>query len=73
MSLVITIGRQNGSGGHQVAEKLCEKLGFALYDNNLLEMVAQEGQVLLLDLRVAQRDASCVVGDVQLHALRERL
>ncbi len=43
MSLVITIGRQNGSGGHQVAEKLCEKLGFALYDNNLLEMVAQEG------------------------------
>lgn len=39
---VITIGRQFGSGGHNIGEKLAEKLGFAYYDKNLIEMAAEK-------------------------------
>ena len=38
--LIITIGRQYGSRGHQIGEKLAEKLGIELYDRNLLDEVA---------------------------------
>ena len=35
MNTIITIGRQFGSGGHVVGEKLAEKLGYAYYDKKL--------------------------------------
>lgn len=38
--LIITIGRQYGSRGHQIGEKLAEKMGIELYDRNLLDEVA---------------------------------
>lgn len=40
--LIISIGRQFGSGGHVIGEKLAEKYGFKLYDAAILEDVAAE-------------------------------
>lgn len=38
---VITIARQFGSGGHEIAEKLAEKLAFKFYDKELIAMSAK--------------------------------
>ena len=43
MNKIITIGRQFGSGGHEVGEKLAERLGFAFYDKNLITLAAEKG------------------------------
>lgn len=39
---IITIGRQFGSGGHVVGERLAEKLGIPFYDKELIAMAARE-------------------------------
>lgn len=39
---VITIGRQFGSGGHEIGEMLAKKLGIPFYDRNLVKMAAEE-------------------------------
>lgn len=41
MSLIITIGRQNGSGGREIGKRLATDLDIAFYDNNLLALTAQ--------------------------------
>ena len=38
--LIICIGREYGSGGHEIGEKLAKKLDLPLYDRNLLDEVA---------------------------------
>ena len=37
---VILIGRQFGSGGHDIGKALAEKLGYAFYDQEIIEMTA---------------------------------
>lgn len=37
---VIVIGRQYGSGGHDIGKSLAGKLGFAFYDNEIIQMTA---------------------------------
>ena len=39
---IITIGRQFGSGGHEIGNKLAQRLDIPLYDKNLIHMAAQE-------------------------------
>lgn len=39
---VITIGRQFGSGGRSIGEKLAEKLGVSFYDKELISIAAKE-------------------------------
>lgn len=39
---IITIGRQFGSGGHEVGKRLSERLGIPFYDRNLIQMAAKE-------------------------------
>lgn len=39
---IITIGRQFGSGGHEIGEKLAKKLNIPLYDRNLVEKAVEE-------------------------------
>lgn len=39
---IITIGRQFGSGGHEIGNRLAERLDIPLYDRNLLQMAAKE-------------------------------
>lgn len=43
---IITIGRQFGSGGHEIGNMLATRLDIPLYDNNLVRMAAQK-----LDIR----------------------
>lgn len=40
---VITIGRQYGSGGREIGEKLARRLGYTYYDTLLLEKMEQQG------------------------------
>ncbi|HAX93758.1 MAG TPA: cytidylate kinase [Bacteroidales bacterium] len=39
---VITIGRQLGSGGRIIGEKLASRLGIAFYDKELIQLASQE-------------------------------
>lgn len=43
--LIISIGREYGSGGHEIAEALAERFGLEFYDKNILERIAEEQQV----------------------------
>ena len=38
---IITIGRQFGSGGREIGQKLAERLGIPLYDRRLVTMAAE--------------------------------
>ncbi len=42
---VITIGRQFGSGGRSIGEKLAQKLGIPFYDKELISIAAKESGV----------------------------
>ncbi len=42
---IITIGRQFGSGGHEVGRRLAAELGLKLYDKELLKMMARESNI----------------------------
>lgn len=39
---IITVGRQFGSGGHEIGERIAKKLNIPLYDNEILEKAAKE-------------------------------
>ena len=39
---IITIGRQFGSGGHEIGNMLATRLDIPLYDNNLVRMAAEK-------------------------------
>lgn len=53
---IITIGRQFGSGGHEVAERLSRELGIPLYDRDLVEMAAN--RLGLSEITVEEVDES---------------
>ena len=40
--LIISIGREFGSGGHVIAEALAKKFNIPMYDHNLLDHIAEE-------------------------------
>jgi cytidylate kinase len=42
---IITIGREFGSGGHEVGRRLAAELGYRLYDKELLKLMAQESNI----------------------------
>ena len=39
---IITVGRQFGSGGHEIGAKLAEKLGIKFYDKDLIKIMAKK-------------------------------
>lgn len=45
MSLVITIGRQFGSGGRDVGQKVADALGIPFYDKELVEMATEKSNI----------------------------
>lgn len=71
---IITIGRQFGSGGHEIGEMLAKKLDVPFYDRNLVKMVAEklniaEGEVETLDeARVSSVIASYAYPAVDYHS-----
>ena len=50
--MVITIGREYGSGGKYIGERLAEELNLKLYDKELLNKVAEESG---MDLNVLEQ------------------
>ena len=44
-NMIITIGRQFGSGGHEIGRRLAKELGFTLYDKELLKLQAQHSGI----------------------------
>jgi cytidylate kinase len=54
---VITISRQFGAGGKSIGEKLAEKLGYTLVDEDLIEYVAQKANVSPEWVRTVEKDA----------------
>jgi hypothetical protein len=40
--VIITIGREYGSGGHLIADMLGEKYGLPVYDSTIIETIAEE-------------------------------
>lgn len=49
-NLIITIGREFGSGGHIIGERLAEYYNIPLYDKDLLIKVAEENDIEYEDL-----------------------
>ncbi len=43
--LIISLGREFGSGGHVIAQKLAERYQIPLYDRDLLEKIASEKNI----------------------------
>ena len=42
MNTIITIGRQFGSGGREIGERLAKELGIPFYDKELISLAAKE-------------------------------
>lgn len=40
--ILITISREYGTGGHEIAEKIARDLGIAIYDRQMLDHIADE-------------------------------
>ncbi len=86
--VIISISREYGSGGHEIAEMLAKDLGYALYDRNLLDHVAEEHGVAkeviekfeekprnpLLSRRVGQHSNSIAenIAEMQFKFLRDK-
>ncbi len=49
--LIISVGREFGSGGHEIAQKLAEHYGIDLLDHNLLDEIAAERGLDVENLR----------------------
>lgn len=58
-NIIITIGRQFGSGGHEIGNRLATRLDIPLYDHNLVKMAARE---LHLDEAVAEEADESMLG-----------
>ena len=49
--LIISVGREYGSGGHEIAEKLAMHYGIQLLDHNLLDEIAAKKNVKMDHLK----------------------
>lgn len=43
--IIISVGREFGSGGHEIAEHLAKRLALPFYDRNLLDEIAKEKEI----------------------------
>lgn len=62
-NLVITIGRENGSGGRQLGSELAEALGVKCYDSELINETAKASgfaESLSSRMRSSVRAAFCI-------------
>ncbi len=48
--VTVTIGREYGSGGREVGEKLAEKLGFTFLDKNILNEISGKSGISVEEL-----------------------
>lgn len=45
MNKIITISREFGSGGREIAKRLADKLGYAYYDSEIIKLLAKEANM----------------------------
>lgn len=43
--LIVTIGREFGAEGHEIGKELADRIGFALYDKDMLALAAQKSGI----------------------------
>ena len=43
--LIITLGREFGSGGHEIARRLAERFSLPLLEENMLRHIAEENRL----------------------------
>lgn len=55
---IITIARELGSGGNQVAEMLSKRLNIPYYDKEMIEMAAQESGLSEINVRESEQQVS---------------
>ena len=54
---IITIGREFGSGGHEIGNRLATRLNIPLYDNNLIRMVAENLDIFDFELTAKEMES----------------
>lgn len=59
--IIISIGREFGSGGHLIAEKIAQEYNLPLYDYNLLHEIAKEKDVEKVHLEKYDEIPRCVL------------
>ena len=61
---VITVGRQYGSGGAEMAKRLGERLGLHVYDKEILKMTSEESGIResYFTWRMKRPEISCYTG-----------
>ena len=57
-NIVISIGRETGSGGREIAKKLAKRLNISYYDKNLIDMAAEKSGMNSAILHKADEKAS---------------
>ena len=61
---VINLGRQLGSGGKEIGEKLAQQLGIAFYDKELINLASEESGLCREFFEKADEKASqSILGD----------
>ncbi|MBQ8647842.1 MAG: cytidylate kinase-like family protein [Oscillospiraceae bacterium] len=55
---IICIGRQFGSGGHEIAVRLAERLGIKVYEKDLVHLACQYGELAVKTLEDADEKAT---------------
>ena len=62
--VMITIGRQFGSGGHKIGEYLSNRLGMSYYDNELILLAARRGDLKVEHIQEMDfHQVACAVAD----------
>ncbi|WP_300454935.1 cytidylate kinase-like family protein [Desulfobacula sp.] len=61
---VITISRESGSLGHEVAEKLCQETGFDLFHNEIIEAMIETSKNSRALLETLDERAMNIVDDI---------
>lgn len=51
MKKIITIGREFGSGGHEIGERLSRRLNYSLYDREIIDETAKKSGINVKELQ----------------------
>lgn len=49
--IIVSISREYGSGGHEIAEMVSKKMGLKLYDKNILKEIAEKNNIAFTELK----------------------
>ncbi len=81
--IIITISREYGSGGHEIAKEIADHFGFTMYDRSALDKMAKEQPDMSINVleelqfdyiknKAAERESFVVVGRCAEEILKDR-